>query len=523
MLDQLLHLSSKERPSEDVAMLRELTSDISFFKRLVAKLGHKAHLAYCNAMTVVSFKAGDYVFKCGDIGDVSFVILQGTVAVMVPIRPAGFRTFKRMSFGDFHWDTQPQSEASLGATVRRSSATPIRRPSGMPDSGMIEQEVRTLGRGETFGELALLTDKPRAASILAKTDLTLAQLVKSDYLAILQELEAEQLNRKIAFFQSIPIFQDWTKQSLKKLTYYIKTERFKQGSVVYLEDAPSTDVFIVRQGEFKFYRQVKLKLIDRPGSRAAHERSSPSQRLRSSGKLKLHAYIKGTREVFGADDIIEGRPRQMTCECCSTKGTLYVISKKDFIHQVQKSNSWEYLVQAHDQQEAWQEQKLQRLDRAEAMFNQLGRDQPPQGFRLSESRDKKSRASRERPAVCEASRGTRLRSNSVLDLQGLSSVSPARKLESRVSSVTDRKQVGSARNLSLKMSFKHFHSRRGSFEWKHKPLPPGKSVEFRASKPPPNFFAQGKQAIESRYKHSPSIAGKPLLQILLSKRPSQCK
>jgi len=49
----------------------------------------------------------------------------------------------------------------------------------------LEKEVAQMEKGQSFGELALIYDTPRSASIQAKTDCHFAVLEKEDYAAIL--------------------------------------------------------------------------------------------------------------------------------------------------------------------------------------------------------------------------------------------------------------------------------------------------------------------------------------------------
>ena len=68
-------------------------------------------------------------------------------------------------------------------------------------------EVASLGSGTGFGELALINEKPRAASIICKVNTTFAVLKKNHFASILGRFEEKKLNEKITALQKFPIFQ----------------------------------------------------------------------------------------------------------------------------------------------------------------------------------------------------------------------------------------------------------------------------------------------------------------------------
>ena len=55
-------------------------------------------------------------------------------------------------------------------------------------------DVAKMGAGKSFGELALISDQPRAAIIKCLTQCSLATLSKSDYKKFLQRLDERQAN-----------------------------------------------------------------------------------------------------------------------------------------------------------------------------------------------------------------------------------------------------------------------------------------------------------------------------------------
>jgi len=66
--------------------------------------------------------------------------------------------------------------------------------------------VKVLESGSSFGELALLNNKPRMASIKCETDSYLMYLDKNSFKSILGELEEEKLIKEMSFLSKFPFF-----------------------------------------------------------------------------------------------------------------------------------------------------------------------------------------------------------------------------------------------------------------------------------------------------------------------------
>ena len=78
-------------------------------------------------------------------------------------------------------------------------------------------EVLTLVDGQSFGELAIISSKPRAATIRAQTEVQLAIIGKKDYTKTLERFEKRDTEAKIQFFRQIPFLSHWTKVQVERL------------------------------------------------------------------------------------------------------------------------------------------------------------------------------------------------------------------------------------------------------------------------------------------------------------------
>jgi CRP-like cAMP-binding protein len=72
------------------------------------------------------------------------------------------------------------------------------------------EEVSLIYPGKSFGELALINDNPRLASIIAKTECHLAVLGKKEFKLILSAVEKERIIKEMGEFYDIPLFANFT-------------------------------------------------------------------------------------------------------------------------------------------------------------------------------------------------------------------------------------------------------------------------------------------------------------------------
>lgn len=84
-----------------------------------------------------------------------------------------------------------------------------------------------MGEGKSFGEYALSTSKPRAATIQCKSDCEFATLDKKDYSLIVDNAFKRSRIEKVKFFKNFRIFTNLSKNKMQRLLLYF-TEKFYQ-------------------------------------------------------------------------------------------------------------------------------------------------------------------------------------------------------------------------------------------------------------------------------------------------------
>mmetsp|Transcript_12648 Transcript_12648/g.12465 ORF Transcript_12648/g.12465 Transcript_12648/m.12465 type:complete len:125 (-) Transcript_12648:810-1184(-) len=118
-------------------------------------------------------------------------------------------------------------------------------------------EVKVLTAGQSFGELALIQNKPRAATIRCTQDTHFAVLSRQDYGKVLLKIDEAAINKIVDFLRGTPHFKNWTKIALSKLSYFFKKQTFLRNQIVFKEGDLCKNVYIIFNGEFEIMKKMK--------------------------------------------------------------------------------------------------------------------------------------------------------------------------------------------------------------------------------------------------------------------------
>ncbi|CAG9330359.1 unnamed protein product [Blepharisma stoltei] len=383
----------KSRTQQDINEIMESTQEIEFFKKITnEKSSNQIHMACCQVMTVEEFSRGSRVISYGEMGDKFYIVLRGSLTVAVPLK-----VYKPISEVI---EILKSPESIAAAKIDNKEATKLREflgerekalrnepESRIDENEMIQveelKEVGGINPGQAFGELSLISDKPRAATITAKEHCILAVLCKQDFKKVLGSIADRTLNERVAYLQSLPLFSAWTKQSLQKISYYFIELSVGKAQYVYKEGNNADYVYFVRSGEFKL---IKNQQNESPGY-AERKVKSGSQFLSSTlesatlklslmkkvhKNIKLQIAIKGENEVFGYEEIIENvNLRMNSCICNSIKGELYAMSRTDFKQRVSNQETLKYLKEKYKFDQKRNNERIEQLKNVEEIKQEL--------------------------------------------------------------------------------------------------------------------------------------------------------
>lgn len=151
-----------------------------------------------DTVEIFPYNAGDVIIKKGAAGNVFYIIKEGSVAV----------TEMGAQFADHN-----------------------------------------LGPGEYFGERALLTGEPRAATITAKTAVKVMALDRENFDQLLGPLrDVLDHNMNLRILNSIKLFEKLSDREKKRLAQSFTLEKFTSGSTIIKQGDPGKTFYIIKDG-----------------------------------------------------------------------------------------------------------------------------------------------------------------------------------------------------------------------------------------------------------------------------------
>ena len=221
-IKSILLIPGKKRTEQMCLDLMNLTKDFKIFENISMSIEHQN---ICSQITLQSHKANEIVIKQGEKGDCLFYILRGIVNIKLS---------KKIDTG-IKSDSENKEQTVL-----------------------IESIIKTLEKGEIFGELALIYDTPRSATIITVTDTDLIRIEKNPFNRYIKNVYEGQLQDQIEFLEICPVFNKMTKEDLIRLGIRTTSEKYATGQIILKNDSKCDNVYLIRRGSVKVVKTIKF-------------------------------------------------------------------------------------------------------------------------------------------------------------------------------------------------------------------------------------------------------------------------
>ena len=115
--------------------------------------------------------------------------------------------------------------------------------------------VNTSSDGSSFGELALMYNSPRAASVIATSECILWALDRMTFRRILLEGTAKKRSLYENFLKEVPVLQSLSSYERSKLADALNTESFKTGENVVTEGEAGENFYFIEDGDAEVIKE----------------------------------------------------------------------------------------------------------------------------------------------------------------------------------------------------------------------------------------------------------------------------
>jgi cAMP-dependent protein kinase regulator len=127
--------------------------------------------------------------------------------------------------------------------------------SGSVDFFVDGEKISSGGVGSSFGELALMYNAPRAATVVASSDTVLWALDRITFKKILLDKTTKKRSMYGEFLRSVPVLKVLDNYQLSKLADALNSAVYEPGSVVIREGDTGDEFYIIEAGEARVEKE----------------------------------------------------------------------------------------------------------------------------------------------------------------------------------------------------------------------------------------------------------------------------
>nr|XP_054761661.1 uncharacterized protein LOC129268101 [Lytechinus pictus] len=123
---------------------------------------------------------------------------------------------------------------------------------------MTTSNVNTLRRGSSFGELALLSNGERTASVICRENTEIFEIEKETFLEVCPDIFDNELAEKIQVANELSFFKSWPEDQLRRLCFESPIQEIDFGKVVEANPGTSEYCYVVLEGKVSLLKECNL-------------------------------------------------------------------------------------------------------------------------------------------------------------------------------------------------------------------------------------------------------------------------
>lgn len=102
--------------------------------------------------------------------------------------------------------------------------------------------------GYSFGEIALINDNERTASVITREDSVFLSLDRQTYFKIFGKFHSEKINNEFQFLKSYHFFKRIPDRYILNLVYELEYHSFQRNSYIYKADEKVENLYFIKSG-----------------------------------------------------------------------------------------------------------------------------------------------------------------------------------------------------------------------------------------------------------------------------------
>ncbi|KAH9816433.1 cyclic nucleotide-binding-like protein [Melampsora americana] len=199
-----------------------------------------------NAMSELKVNLGTEVIVQGGVGDFFYVVEEGTFDVYVR-GPATYTYVPPIANGLTGTLSIPIDQQSQQDPILQRAQTPVGGTTVTHQAPA--KKVHSYGPGGSFGELALMYNAPRAATVIATSQsATLWALDRVTFRSILMEHTSRKRKMYESFLSTVPILASLTPGERSKIADSLEERTINEGVEVVKEGEIGREFYIIESG-----------------------------------------------------------------------------------------------------------------------------------------------------------------------------------------------------------------------------------------------------------------------------------